>query len=118
MAKKSEIKFKIATEKWEYDAIHKLNYQTFVDELPQHKPNCRKKLIDKFNKENAYFISIKDNKVIGMISVRDRRPFLWIKNWIVLIRISQILIQLARFGYYLSIEVKGKREYFRDCFFT
>ena len=75
MAKKSEIKFKIATEKWEYDAIHKLNYQTFVDELPQHKPNCRKKLIDKFNKENTYFISIKDNKVIGMISVRDRRPF-------------------------------------------
>ena len=31
--------FKFATEDWEFEEIHRLNYKTFVEEIPQHPPN-------------------------------------------------------------------------------
>ncbi|MGI9535295.1 MAG: GNAT family N-acetyltransferase, partial [Thermodesulfobacteriota bacterium] len=67
--------FKIADKEWEYSEIHKLNYETFVEEIPQHRINSDKYLVDKFNEENNYIICIKDNYVAGMIVIRDKRPF-------------------------------------------
>ena len=29
--------FKFATEEWEFEQIHRLNYRTFVEEIPQHQ---------------------------------------------------------------------------------
>jgi hypothetical protein len=66
---------KIAAEPWEFDAIHRLNYQTFVDEIPQHRPDPSGRLIDKFHGENTYIICISGTRLLGMIAVRGRRPF-------------------------------------------
>lgn len=37
--------FKIAGEEWEIEAVHALNYKTFVEEIPQHVPNGERKLV-------------------------------------------------------------------------
>jgi len=34
--------FKVATEPWEFEQVHRLNYTTFVEEIPQHTPNPNK----------------------------------------------------------------------------
>jgi len=46
------LNFKIADQEWEFNEIHKLNYETFVEEIPQHKANSEKYLVDKFHEEN------------------------------------------------------------------
>ena len=66
--------FKVASEPWEFEQIHELNYQTFVDEIPQHQRNENRKLIDKYHKENTYVICVCGNEVLGMIALRDKRP--------------------------------------------
>ncbi|MEB5481384.1 aminotransferase class V-fold PLP-dependent enzyme [Shouchella clausii] len=71
----SAITYKIADSDEEFNQIHKLNYDTFVEEIPQHRPNTDKRLIDRFNDENIYIIAKRDQEIIGMISVRDTRPF-------------------------------------------
>ncbi|MGB7292159.1 MAG: aminotransferase class V-fold PLP-dependent enzyme [Thermodesulfobacteriota bacterium] len=67
--------FKIASEEWEFEQIHKLNYKTFVEEIPQHEANAERALVDKFHQDNKYIICLRDNRLIGMVSIRDRRPF-------------------------------------------
>jgi aspartate aminotransferase-like enzyme len=67
--------FKIATEPWEFDQIHRLNYRTFVEEIPQHAANPDGRLVDKFDAENTYMICLRGRQLVGMICVRDRRPF-------------------------------------------
>jgi len=67
--------YKIANTAEEYEQIFKLNYETFVEEIPQHEKNETKKLKDKFHDKNIYIIAKKKNEVIGMISLSDQRPF-------------------------------------------
>ena len=67
--------FKIATEDWEFDQIHALNYKTFVQEIPQHCINKEKKLVDKFHTDNSYCICVRDGKLLGMLACRSKRPF-------------------------------------------
>jgi aspartate aminotransferase-like enzyme len=67
--------FKCADTKDEFEQIHRLNYQTFVGEIPQHHDNGSGALVDKFHDKNAYFIVLKDGCVIGMVSAHDRPPF-------------------------------------------
>lgn len=69
------MRFKIADQDWEFNEVHKLNYETFVEEIPQHSTNLEKTLVDKFHEENNYIICVKNNLVAGMIAVRDERPF-------------------------------------------
>ena len=69
------LQFKIATEDWEFAQIHHLNYMTFVEEIPQHAANPNHALVDKFHRENTYIICLDRGEVVGMIAVRDRRPF-------------------------------------------
>jgi N-acyl-L-homoserine lactone synthetase len=71
----SEYTFKIATEPWEVEQIHRLNYRIFVEEIPQHAPNPERRLVDKFHEQNTYIICLYDSEVIGMIAFRDQRPF-------------------------------------------
>lgn len=66
---------KVATEDWEFEQIHRLNYRTFVEEIPQHPPNAENKLVDKFHQENTYLVCLNRHQVVGMVAVRDRRPF-------------------------------------------
>ena len=74
MSSKDSMIFKIASEPWEFEQIHELNYQTFVNEIPQHQQNEKQKLVDKFHKENTYVICVRDREVLGMIALRDKRP--------------------------------------------
>jgi len=69
--------FKVATESWELDAVLRLNYKTFVEEIPQHHPNDERKLVDKFHKENTYIICVneEEKELAGMIAFRGKRPF-------------------------------------------
>lgn len=69
------LKFKIASEDWEFEQIHHLNYTTFVEEIPQHGTNDDRALIDKFHRENTYIICLDRDRVVGMIAVRGQRPF-------------------------------------------
>jgi len=69
------IVFKVASESIEFEKIHRLNYQTFVEEIPQHEKNPEGRLVDKFHDENTYFIALDGDELVGMICVRDQRPF-------------------------------------------
>ncbi len=72
---KNSIVFKIAEFDFEFEKINQLNYETFVEEIPQHKDNKEKTLKDKFDNENIYFIALRDQKLLGMLAIRDKRPF-------------------------------------------
>jgi len=69
------LQFKIASEADEFEQIHRLNYTTFVEEIPQHSANPSQALIDKFHRENTYIICLDHGRVVGMIAVRANRPF-------------------------------------------
>ena len=67
--------FKQADERWEFEEISQLNYASFVEEVPQHPSNDAGVLVDRFHDQNIYFICRRDQELVGMICVRDRRPF-------------------------------------------
>jgi aspartate aminotransferase-like enzyme len=67
--------FKTASEDWEFEQIHRLNYKTFVEEIPQHEPSTSQRLVDKFHAENTYLISLSGKRLVGMLAVRGNRPF-------------------------------------------
>jgi aspartate aminotransferase-like enzyme len=67
--------FKMATEPWEFEQIHRLNYRTFVEEIPQHHPNPDGRLVDRFHDHSVYFVCLQGRQVVGMISVHFDRPF-------------------------------------------
>lgn len=69
------LKFRIASEDWELEAIHRLNYKTFVEEIPQHRENSEQRLVDKFHAENTYAICLEDDRLVGMVCGRSQRPF-------------------------------------------
>ncbi len=67
--------FKLAEQPWEIEAIGRLLYRTFVEEIPQHPANPARTLTDKFQGENRYLIALDGTTLAGMLAVRDRRPF-------------------------------------------
>lgn len=75
MQSPSSLTFKMVSEDWEYEQIHRLNYQTFVQEIPQHEPNVEERRVDPFHANNIYFLCLERGELIGMVSVNDTRPF-------------------------------------------
>src|SRR3954468_14421004 len=75
MSSRPPLVFKTASEDWELEAIHRLNYKTFVEEIPQHKGSPTHRLVDKFHAENTYLICTRGNQLAGMLAVRGSRPF-------------------------------------------
>lgn len=71
----ARLNFKVATEAEELEQIHRLNYRTFVEEIPQHTPNEQKVLVDRFHDENTYFLCLDGQQLVGMLAMRSRRPF-------------------------------------------
>jgi len=59
----------------DHEAIHRLNYRTFVEEIPQHAPNDARRLVDRFHDDNVYAVYEVDGTVVGMVSGRTARPF-------------------------------------------
>ena len=75
MIAQEPLTFKFATEDWEFEQIHRLNYKTFVEEIPQHHPSPTQRLVDRFHAENTYLIGLQNRKLVGMLAVRGTRPF-------------------------------------------
>lgn len=75
MSTRQPLTFKFATEDWEFEQIHRLNYKTFVEEIPQHHASPTHRLVDKFHGENTYLICLAGKKLVGMLAVRGKRPF-------------------------------------------
>jgi aspartate aminotransferase-like enzyme len=75
MSSRSPLVFKIASEDWEFEQIHRLNYRTFVEEIPQHQASPTHRLVDKFHAENTYLICLSGNQLVGMLAARGNRPF-------------------------------------------
>ena len=69
------LRFGIAGSPAEYEQIFRLNYDTFVDEIPQHQPNGRRRLEDRFHAENTYLVAALGDEIVGMVAMRGRRPF-------------------------------------------
>ncbi|GKV70457.1 acetyltransferase [Sporosarcina sp. NCCP-2716] len=67
--------YRLAVMPEDAEAIHRLNYRTFVEEIPQHSPDATGRLIDKFHGENTYMLCMKDGELAGMIALRAARPF-------------------------------------------
>src|SRR5882724_7507555 len=67
--------FKQAEAGPELEAVHRLNYRTFVREIPQHADPGTDRLVDKFHDRNVYFVALKDGRVVGMISAHGEPPF-------------------------------------------
>ncbi len=71
-----QLTFKIADDPDEFEQIHRMNYATFVDEIPQHPQNSNQVLVDKFHGETIYMICLNEiRELVGMICIRDKRPF-------------------------------------------
>lgn len=66
---------KITSTEQEFTDIAKLNYATFVEEIPQHPANDQKQLIDKFHEQNTYLVFYHQQELIAMLAFRDQRPF-------------------------------------------
>jgi aspartate aminotransferase-like enzyme len=75
MSTRQPLTFKFANEDWEFEQIHRLNYKTFVEEIPQHHASPTHRLVDKFHAENTYLICLSGKKLVGMLAVRGMRPF-------------------------------------------
>ena len=67
--------FKIADRPEEFEAIHRLNYRTFVEEIPQHAANPEGRLVDRFHEQNVYLVCVDGPEVVGMLALRTDRPF-------------------------------------------
>lgn len=66
---------KIAHTEAEFKAIARLNYQTFVEEIPQHSHNHHLSLTDAFHEQNTYLLCYDAENIIAMLAFRDQRPF-------------------------------------------
>jgi aspartate aminotransferase-like enzyme/GNAT superfamily N-acetyltransferase len=75
IALKPDLRLKVATEAWEFEQIHRLNYRTFVEEIPQHEANPDGRLVDRFHAENLYVIALHGRELVGMAAIRQQRPF-------------------------------------------
>ena len=69
------VRFRVAAEPADFEQIFQLAYETFVEEIPQHSPNPDRRHVDRFHSENTYLIAVDGGTVVGMIAVRDQRPF-------------------------------------------
>lgn len=67
--------FKVATDADELEQVHHLNYRTFVEEIPQHGSNAERMLVDKFHRDNVYVVAKRGDRVVGMVALREQRPF-------------------------------------------
>lgn len=67
--------FKRADTASELEQVHFLNYSTFVREIPQHADPGDNRLVDKFHEKNLYFVALRGDRVVGMLSLHDQPPF-------------------------------------------
>ncbi|HYN22712.1 MAG TPA: GNAT family N-acetyltransferase [Thermoanaerobaculia bacterium] len=69
------LQFKIASEASELEQVHRLNHATFAEEIPQHQARPDGVLVDKFHDQNTYVIALDGGRLVGMLAIRENRPF-------------------------------------------
>lgn len=67
--------FKVAESEDEIEQVHRLNYATFVREIPQHADNGAGRLVDKYHDKNLYVVAKRGGRVVGMITAHGQKPF-------------------------------------------
>lgn len=67
--------FKVASQPWEFEQVSQLNYQTFVEEIPQHSPNPNKILVDRLLAKSICVVCLEGRHLLGMVAVCGERPF-------------------------------------------
>jgi len=67
--------FKMATESSEFEQIYRLGYDTFVQEIPHYRADIAGRFVDRFDHENHYAICLHNERLLGMVAVRNTRPF-------------------------------------------
>lgn len=72
--RRSSVVFRVAEQPWEIEQVHRLNRATFAEEIPQHRADGDL-LVDRFHDQNTYVVAVDGDRVVGMLAVRDRRPF-------------------------------------------
>lgn len=70
-----DVVFKPVTTAEELGQVHRLNHQTFAQELGQYETNERGELVDRFHSGNRYFVAKYGDAVVGMISINSTAPF-------------------------------------------
>jgi aspartate aminotransferase-like enzyme/predicted N-acetyltransferase YhbS len=63
----ADLVVRIADTEDEFEQIHRLNYQTFVEEVGQHQATADGRLVDAHHGQNVYFIAKRGPTVVGMI---------------------------------------------------
>lgn len=71
----TKLRVKIASEPWELERVHALNYRTFVEEIPQHSPNPERRLVDARLAHSVCYICLDGRRLRGMVAVCGQRPF-------------------------------------------
>ncbi len=70
------LRFKLASEAFELEQIHRLNYATFVQEIPRYEGDpATGVLVDRFHDENTYVVALDGDRLVGMVALRANRPF-------------------------------------------
>lgn len=69
------LRVKVADKADEFEQIARLNYETFVEEIPQYAANPQRTLVDRFHGSNTYLICLREGQLVGMVALRDKRPF-------------------------------------------
>lgn len=76
MLRLGEFEFRWSVSDEDFDAVHRLNYSTFVREIPQHADNGTGRLVDKFHEKNRYLLAVTDaGRVVGMLAAHGTAPF-------------------------------------------
>lgn len=71
----NKLTFKVADDPREFAQMERLNYQTFVEEIPQHPPNDEARLDDPFVKDSTCLICLHGDQLVGMTTISAVRPF-------------------------------------------
>ena len=70
-----EVVFREAVTASELEQVHRLNHQVFADEVRQHASQASGILIDKFHPRNRYFVGVRDQQVVAMVSAHAGPEF-------------------------------------------
>ena len=75
MKNKPSPTFEVVTDPDDLEQVYRLNYATFVDEIPQHEPNPEGRLVDPLLQRSSCYACKDDGELVGMVVVNGTRPF-------------------------------------------
>jgi aspartate aminotransferase-like enzyme len=67
--------FRQAVSSADLEQIHALNHRVFAEEIAQHGTDPSGLLVDRFHEQNHYFVAVREDVVIGMISAHAGPEF-------------------------------------------